>query len=424
MTTPAGLPDLTAFDLQVALYAFPRETVESMGILWGLAKSSDKLLRATCRDRAIRGAQTAKSSVWDDYKYSKQQGKKQTSTWWSRLRMLFKRCTPTVVPKPSPCSPTVSPATGAGANKDNPPPDQTSRCQQAVAWVSSLINHTSAVEEQSLDELRRGTPMVDWVLCVPGMCDMGFHSFVATCVHVAETLDDTAIFEKQALQIVLDYKWESYARAYFLIIWALSLALAINFSFYTYYNEGLEEPQRLTWLICLLINLMPLVLQELAQIYVTVKESQMGIEGLDRSRPASSPTMRYFTNQWNLVDMVTYMGLIVAIILRRVEPYGRASYITSAIVSFLLWLKLLYYFRGFQSTGVLVRTVMQITADIRFFLVILLVFILVSYNGGGHGHDRNKSASQYTSPLIVMMITIMMVVMLVVVFLVFAPGLW
>lgn len=42
----------------------------------------------------------------------------------------------------------------------------------------------------------------------------------------------------------------------------------------------------------------------------------------------------------------------------------------------LLWLKLLYYFRGFRTTAGLLRTMMAIVSDLRYFILVLCVTII------------------------------------------------
>jgi hypothetical protein len=47
------------------------------------------------------------------------------------------------------------------------------------------------------------------------------------------------------------------------------------------------------------------------------------------------------------------------------NPKATRGLLLSAAEALLLWLGLLYYFRGFKTTGILVRTVLQITLDIK-----------------------------------------------------------
>jgi hypothetical protein len=85
---------------------------------------------------------------------------------------------------------------------------------------------------------------------------------------------------------------------------------------------------------------------------------------------------QYFTNVWNVLDASTYGSIIAAIVLRREDPVGYPACIASGLAGLGVWLRLLSYFRGFEATGVLVNTVLQISSDIKYFLIVLLAFIL------------------------------------------------
>ncbi len=47
-----------------------------------------------------------------------------------------------------------------------------------------------------------------------------------------------------------------------------------------------------------------------------------------------------------------------------------------ATMSLLLWIKFLYFFRVFQSTGYLIRIIIEVVVDMRHFLLIMLLTIV------------------------------------------------
>jgi len=47
-----------------------------------------------------------------------------------------------------------------------------------------------------------------------------------------------------------------------------------------------------------------------------------------------------------------------------------------ASMSLLIWIKFLYFFRIFQSTGYLIRIIIEVVVDMRHFLLILLLTIV------------------------------------------------
>jgi len=47
-----------------------------------------------------------------------------------------------------------------------------------------------------------------------------------------------------------------------------------------------------------------------------------------------------------------------------------------ATMSLMLWIKFLYFFRIFQSTGYLIRIIIEVVIDMRHFLLIVLLTII------------------------------------------------
>jgi hypothetical protein len=263
---------------------------------------------------------------------------------------------------------------------------------------------------------------------------------------------------------VLDYKWESYGNRLFIFFGGASVLLAVLFSAYIYLytysrqqHHHHEEQLLLTGLglvvvrACLGLTLLPLVLQEAVQLSTVLREREGRGKGKGKGKGRLGQTLTalaaYMGNPWNAADALTYSGLVGVLALHSLLPAAGAgdthttaanlANILAAGVSLLLWLKLLYYFRGegmngvrngccalvacllclpvyclptsaaplygtrvliacvllvscrsmcvralmkldyigYQSTGVLVRAVAQITVDIQYFIVILFVFI-------------------------------------------------
>jgi hypothetical protein len=74
----------------------------------------------------------------------------------------------------------------------------------------------------------------------------------------------------------------------------------------------------------------------------------------------------YIFNFWNLLDVFTYGSTIATLALRKQDPTGYPAAIASGLAGLGAWLRLLSYFRGFEATGVLVNTILQISSDIKF----------------------------------------------------------
>ena len=97
--------------------------------------------------------------------------------------------------------------------------------------------------------------------------------------------------------------------------------------------------------------------------------------------------MTYFKRIWNALDLVPALTQIMLFILQitgffenvngRGQNIARNFFAVSVSISSLfLWLKFLYFLRIFDSTGFLVRAIMTVISEMRFFMLILLVAIL------------------------------------------------
>jgi len=85
----------------------------------------------------------------------------------------------------------------------------------------------------------------------------------------------------------------------------------------------------------------------------------------------------YFTSVWNYVDFTPPILTITIVIFHildgvmTINPIGIAVIFSVAV--FFMWLKLLYFLRIFEHTGYLIRMIIEVVADMRFFLLILFV---------------------------------------------------
>jgi hypothetical protein len=172
------------------------------------------------------------------------------------------------------------------------------------------------------------------------------------------------------MQSVLDYKWESYGNRLFIFFGGASVLLAALFSAYIYLytysrqqHNHHEEQLLLTGLglvvarACLGLTLLPLVLQEAVQLSTVLREGQDKGKGKGRLGQTLAALAAYMGNPWNAADALTYSGLVGVLALHSLLPAAAGggdkhtmtvnlANILAAGVSLMLWLKLLYYFRG------------------------------------------------------------------------------
>lgn len=77
------------------------------------------------------------------------------------------------------------------------------------------------------------------------------------------------------------------------------------------------------------------------------------------------------------------------------------QYTLNAVSSFFLWLKLLYFFRIFRETGHLIKMIVEVVYDMRFFFYILL-FTVFAFSGSFTLLSLNNSdeTERYVTDLI------------------------
>ncbi len=86
----------------------------------------------------------------------------------------------------------------------------------------------------------------------------------------------------------------------------------------------------------------------------------------------------YFRDFWNLVDL-TRICLTCAFVVTHLVGNSHFVWLLS-LLSYLMWFSILYFLQAFGPTASLVRMIIQICLDIRWFLVVLCLCILATGN--------------------------------------------
>jgi hypothetical protein len=101
----------------------------------------------------------------------------------------------------------------------------------------------------------------------------------------------------------------------------------------------------------------------------------------------------YLTSGWNLTDLLNYLLCLVVVVLDLIPgTYDENNELISvelfrmrrffaALSSLLLWIKLFYFLRTFETTAKLIRMIMEIINDMKNFLIVLLICLCGFTNG-------------------------------------------
>lgn len=184
-----------------------------------------------------------------------------------------------------------------------------------------------------------------------------------------------AIFSNKALEVVVNYKWKAYARSYFLSNFKLFLIFLCIFLvdfMYVFPNrvmEGSDEIGTFGIISCILDSL---------NIMFFVYYSALEI------RELKADPKDYLSSGFNYIDICLILCSLITLSLDILEIFGGIGIndiikLFSSMAIFLYWTRLISYLRGFEGTAFMIRLIIEVIFDIRYFLILILLFTL-SFN--------------------------------------------
>lgn len=85
--------------------------------------------------------------------------------------------------------------------------------------------------------------------------------------------------------------------------------------------------------------------------------------------------LSYFKTFWNIIDLTSLLLNYIVCILDLTDQNQQDLVVWTAFAVILMWMKLFYFGRIFLKTATTVTMVIEITKDMKYFLVILLIAI-------------------------------------------------
>jgi hypothetical protein len=90
--------------------------------------------------------------------------------------------------------------------------------------------------------------------------------------------------------------------------------------------------------------------------------------------------LEYLMSIWNYVDIIPTLGIYTLCLLSFVDLIATSSPVITgnlrAVTAFFMWMKFLYFLRLFKKTSYLIHLIIQVLADMRYFLLILFIPIV------------------------------------------------
>jgi hypothetical protein len=183
----------------------------------------------------------------------------------------------------------------------------------------------------------------------------------------------TDVFDTITVRALVDYKWK-FAKTGYICELLVYLLFLLSLSVFSVAYQQLDENERkiaslfnfdtptistttIFGIIALVLSPILTIIQEGLQI------SNMGIP--------------YFKDFWNYLDLTSIFLSITLASLVATDQHASAQ-VVMGIALYLRWFGFLFYFQAFSGTGKLIRMIIQITIDIRYLLLILVLSILAA----------------------------------------------
>lgn len=89
----------------------------------------------------------------------------------------------------------------------------------------------------------------------------------------------------------------------------------------------------------------------------------------------------YFSSFWNLADLLNYSLCMATLLFDTFDMSRHVLRPVAALCLIVLWIKMFYFLRVFDSTSKLIRMIIEIVNDMTTFLIVLLIGVL-GFAGG------------------------------------------
>ena len=201
---------------------------------------------------------------------------------------------------------------------------------------------------------------------------------------------ENTIFDNKNLNILVNYKWDSFIRSYYL---KDMVGYLIFFVIYLI-NFIYLSPNRVSGDYLTNAEVVSIILNAADIFYFLIYTYEEMLQGRKLG------IIRYFSSFWNLVDVLVFLGVLSTTILdilyifwEESSPYSIKIIISMTLL--FLWARLLSYAKGFEGTGFLIRLVEQVIGDMKFFLIFIFL-IMFAFASAGFVLQTSSTESQFS----------------------------
>ena len=183
------------------------------------------------------------------------------------------------------------------------------------------------------------------------------------------------IFSHIALIKILEFKWQTYARRQyfiealnFLIFLILYIVNADYFSI-----ERLKNEDSIQYIYSLVLDVIILCFA----IHHVYGEIQQFI----------ALKLKYFSSLWNIIDVILITLILLTTVLDILSCFQIWHYSTilksfDSVTIFFGYIRILSYARGIEGSSFMIKLIIEVMYDIRYFLFLMFIFVIALTSSG------------------------------------------
>lgn len=228
-------------------------------------------------------------------------------------------------------------------------------------------------------KLARGYGKVAWSsltgLAGSGKLNSGTVPISVKCAFLSQVMDhqdgilrhlvnskQAELFRSTTVRAIVEFKWQRYAKAHH--VRNFSIFLLYSFCWLSYTSIAYMHARDTVDI--LYKDLLSAVILGFTLRYLSHEAAKLYIRGF----------IDYTSSGWNVLNVVTSACVVINTVYELVDRHdAKARRLASAVTPF-VWIQSFNYLRGFRGTGALVRMIIQIVLDIKFFLLIMFIMTI------------------------------------------------
>ena len=238
--------------------------------------------------------------------------------------------------------------------------------------LEKLLDENNIVSQGTLSQVQVKTKC----LYLPSLIDKNNKETRQFFLRICELSTSDPLFINDSLLKILSYKWETYARKAFLkeaLIFLIFLAIYLfNVSYMLPLRviettDGIPFAEGFYQQLGAVLNV---IISIFLFFYIKEEFQQVKVFGFQN----------YIKNIWNCFDLplITMLVIVTGYSFMNMFHFADNLPLTKQLHSltiFFFFLRLLSFARGFQETGFMVRLVIQCVIDIKYFFLLMFLFI-------------------------------------------------